>query len=63
MDISYQLYPSDLTDRQWEYIKSLIPPAKDGGRKRKTDMRLILNAIFNVTRTGCAWRYIPMEGR
>ena len=27
-----QLYPSDLTDRQWDCIKELIPAAKPGGR-------------------------------
>ena len=59
--MSYQLYPSDLTDREWEYIKALIPPAKPGGRNRETDMRLTLNAIFYVTRTGGAWRYLPRE--
>jgi putative transposase len=59
--MSYQLYPSDLTDREWEYIKPLIPPAKTGGRHRKTDMRQVINAIFYVSRTGCAWRYLPLE--
>jgi putative transposase len=59
--MSYQLYPSDLTDREWEYIKPLIPPAKTGGRDRTTDMRLTLNAIFYLTRTGGAWRYLPRE--
>jgi putative transposase len=59
--MSYQLYPSDLTDREWQYIKGLIPPAKAGGRVRKTDMRLTLNAIFYATRTGGAWRYLPRE--
>jgi hypothetical protein len=24
--MSYQLYPSDLTDREWDLIKPLIPP-------------------------------------
>jgi putative transposase len=57
----YQIYPSDLTDREWEYIKSLIPAAKAGGRSRQTDMRLTLNALFYITRTGCAWRYLPRE--
>src|SRR5919204_4711586 len=59
--MSYQLYPSDLTDREWEYIKALIPAAKPGGRNRQTDMRLTINAIFYVTRTGCPWRYLPRE--
>jgi putative transposase len=59
--MSYQLYPSDLTDREWEYIKRLIPAAKSGGRKRQTDMRLTVNAIFYISRTGNQWRYLPRE--
>lgn len=59
--MSNQLYPSDLTDREWEYIKGLIPAAKPGGRSRQTDMRLTLNSIFYITRSGCAWRYLPRE--
>jgi putative transposase len=59
--MSYQLYPNDLTDREWEYIKPLIPAAKPGGRKRRTDMRLTLNAIFYLNRTGCQWRHLPRE--
>jgi putative transposase len=59
--MSYQLYPSDLTDREWEYINPFIPSAKPGGRNRETDMRLTINAIFYLTRTGCSWRYLPKE--
>jgi len=59
--MNYELYPSDLTDREWEYIKRLIPAAKSGGRKRQTDMRLTINAIFYINRTGCQWRYLPRE--
>jgi hypothetical protein len=32
-------YPSDLTDDEWAYVEPLIPPAKPGGGKRRTDMR------------------------
>jgi putative transposase len=59
--MSYQLYPSDLTDREWNLIKALLPPATPGGRPRVTDMRLVLNAIFYLNRTGMAWRYLPRE--
>src|SRR5262245_22021095 len=59
--MSNQLYPSDLTDREWHVIKSMIPAAKPGGRQRSTDMRMVLNAIFYLDRTGCAWRYLPRE--
>jgi putative transposase len=59
--MSYELYPSDLTDREWEYIRRLIPAAKPGGRDRTTDMRLTVNAIFYLNRTGSQWRYLPRE--
>src|SRR5215831_10826454 len=49
--MSYELYPSDLTNREWEYIKRLIPAA----------MRLTINAIFYINRTGCQWRHLPRE--
>src|SRR6266480_2040378 len=35
-----QTYPTDLTDRQWDCIKDLIPAAKLGGRPRSLDKRL-----------------------
>lgn len=59
--MNYQFFPSDQTDREWEYIKPFVPVAKSGGRNRTTDMRLVINAIFYVTRTGCQWRYLPRE--
>src|SRR4029079_18039601 len=51
--------PSDLIDPEWERLAQLIPPAKPGGRPRKTDMRSAMNAIFYLLRTGCPWRYLP----
>jgi transposase len=53
--------PSDLTDQEWERLTPLIPPAKPGGRPRKTDMRSAMDAIFYLLRTGCPWRYLPRE--
>jgi putative transposase len=52
-------YPSDLTDSEWKSIKKFIPPAKPGGRPRTTSMRDVLDAIFYVARSGCAWRMLP----
>jgi putative transposase len=56
-----QLYPSDLTDCQWDCIKELIPPAKPGGKPRTLDMRAVINAILYLTVTGCQWRMLPRE--
>jgi transposase len=54
-------YPSDVTDEQWALIEPHIPPAPLGGRPRKTDVRDVLDAIFYILRTGCQWRYLPVD--
>lgn len=58
MDITY---PTDMTDVQWQAIARLIPAAKEGGRPREVDMRSLVNGIFYLVRTGCAWRMLPKE--
>lgn len=59
--MSNQIYPTDLPDRQWNYIKDLIPPAKPGGRPRTLPMRAVLNAILYVVASGGQWRLLPHE--
>lgn len=54
-------YPSDLTDAEWAILAPLIPPAREGGRPRTTEMRDVLDAIFYVNRTGCQWRALPHD--
>jgi putative transposase len=54
-------YPSDLSDAEWKIIRPLLPEPKSGGRPRTTDLRAIVNAIFYVLRSGCAWRMLPHD--
>jgi putative transposase len=54
-------YASDLNDNEWAWLALLIPPAKSGGRKRTTNMREVVNAIFYVLKTGCQWDMLPHE--
>ena len=56
-----QIYPTDLTDSQWDIIKELIPGAKPGGRPRSLDMRLVINAIFYVVVAGIKGPMLPRE--
>jgi putative transposase len=58
---SLRLYPSDLSDPEWEMLAPLIPPAKPGDRPRKWPMRKILNSISYLLRSGCQWRMLPRE--
>lgn len=53
-------FPSDLSDRQWQVLASLLPtPASRRGRPRIHPVRRIVDAIRFLVRTGCPWRYLP----
>jgi putative transposase len=54
---SMKPYASDLSDREWAILEPLIPPAKTGGRHRSVEMRQILNGIFYLLHSGCAFSY------
>ena len=49
------MYPFHLTDSEWQ----VIGPYLNNKRKRKYSLRLILDAIFYVLKTGCQWRSLP----
>ena len=53
-------YPTDLTDEQWELVRPLLPEAKTRGRKR-TDLRLVCDALLYHVRAGGAWRLLPHD--
>jgi putative transposase len=54
-------YPSDLTDGQWQVIAPHLPADQPGrrGRPRIWPLRVIVEAILYLDRTGCPWRYLP----
>lgn len=54
-------YGTDLSDAEWEVIKSLLPAENPGGRPRKYPLREIVNGIFYVARSGCQWRLMPHD--
>ena len=45
---------TELTDAQWAIIQTFV----DTGRKIHKDLRMIVNCILKVTRTGTQWRNI-----
>ena len=64
MTITAQIYPTDLTNSQWDLIKDLLPKPKSGPGKpgRPTvDIRQAINGILYVNKTGCQWRMVPKE--
>ena len=61
MKLTRSSYDTDLTDLQWALLAPLIPAAKPGGRRRSTNIREVVNAIFYLLRAGCAWRLLPHD--
>jgi putative transposase len=56
-----KLYSTDLNDAAWALVSPLLPPAGTGGRRRTTDLRSVIDAIFYLLRSGCQWRLLPRE--
>ena len=54
------IYPSDVTDKQWELIKEHFDTG-NYGKSRKYSQRILINAVFYVMKTGCQWRFLPKE--
>jgi len=54
-------YSTDVTDTEWKIIEPLLPAGKPGGRPRTTDIRRVVDAIYYMLRTGCAWRLLPHD--
>jgi transposase len=56
-----QRYASRLTDAEWALIEPHMPAVKRLGRPRETELRTVLDAIFDIARTGCQWRMLPQD--
>jgi transposase len=53
-------YATDLTDAQWAYLEPMLPKAAKYGRP-PVDRRQILDAILYLVKSGCPWRYLPLN--
>ena len=62
MTKSRQAYPTDLNDNEWSIIAQYLPEVKKNkGRPREHSWREILDAIYYLLRSGCAWRMMPHD--
>src|SRR3712207_3931950 len=49
-------YPTNLTDGEWQPLKSYLPTPQKRGRPRIHSFREIMDAIFYLSKSGCRWR-------
>ena len=54
-------YQSDLSDAEWSCLEAHLPVPEANGRPRLHSLREILDAIFYVLKSGCAWRLLPHD--
>lgn len=60
-DRSKLRYTSDMTDREFALITSYLPGQPSRGRKRRVDLRAVVEAIFYALQNGCAWANLPKD--
>ena len=54
-------YSSDMTDDEWELLEPYLRHVGKRGRRHGDDLRMVVDAIFYVSKTGCQWRMLPAE--
>jgi len=50
-----------VTDAESRLLSAFLPPSCECGRRRKWEMREVINAIFYVLRGGIAWSLLPKD--
>ena len=50
-------YASDMTEREWQLIAPFMPLQPSRGRKRTTDLRSVIDAVFYLLQSGSSARY------
>jgi hypothetical protein len=56
-----QPYPTDLSEKEGDLIKHLVPDAEPGGRPEAYLKREILNGSFYLLRSDYSWRMLPHD--
>jgi transposase len=51
-------YPSYLSTAQSDLIKHHFDTG-NYGKSRKYEQKILVNAVFYITKTGCQWHFLP----
>ncbi|MDR1664969.1 MAG: transposase [Clostridiales bacterium] len=54
-------YRSDLTDDQWEAIKTFFEGENRGKHLQKHEKREMVNAVLYYKEANCSWRKLPPD--
>jgi putative transposase len=54
-------YASGTRDAEWAELVLLLPPPRRLGRRRKWELREIVDALLYIGWSGCPWRALPAD--
>lgn len=58
-----KIYSSEVSDFEGEWIEPIVPKSKLVERRRKVNLRTIVNAIFYRADNDVKWRNLPGDFR
>lgn len=61
MDIERKVYPSDVSDDEWEFCVGYLSLMKEDAPQREHSLREVFNGLRYVVRSGCPWRMLPND--
>ena len=56
-----QIYPSDVSDEEWDFVASYLTLMTEEAPQREHDLREVFNGLRWIVRTGAQWRMMPHD--
>jgi transposase len=61
MEQTRKSYPSDVSDAEWEFLLPYLALIDPASPQRIHDVREVFDAMRDVVKTGCTWRFLPHD--
>ena len=57
--MSRKVYPTDVGDREWEFVVSYLTLIREDAAQRVHPLRDVFDAVRWMVKAGCPWRMLP----
>ena len=61
MNTTRKLYPSDVSDAEWEFLVPDLTLMREDTPQRENPLRDVFDAVRYVVKTGCQWDFLPHD--
>ena len=59
MAVSRKMYPTDVSDEEWEFVVSYLTLLREDAPQRVYALRDLFDAVRWMVKAGCPWRMLP----